>query len=325
MRILANELAIPFRAGWECHASHLTVLDDGSVFCVFFHGSVEGRDDVRIYGAFRRANGKWQYPFAISEDDGIAHWNPVLHRKKDGTYVLYYKIGKTTSTWKTYYRTSTDECKTWSAAQELVPGDESGGRGPVRNKMIYLSDGSLLAGASSEQGEWRCFFDRSFDDGKTWQKSVLLSIASDMREKHDTLDNKGIIQPTLWESESGAHALMRSSEGRIYRTDSKDFTHWCQPYAIDVPHNNKAIDIVRLPDGRLILACNPTANKDHKIISPLSLLVSKDDGKTFSLYTHLSTMEGRNFYPALQYENGHLHITYTFNRYEIVYMCLDDL
>lgn len=325
MRMLANEFVIPFHPDWECHASHLTVLDDGRVFCVFFHGTVEGRPDVRIYGVFREQDGHWSYPFVITEDDGIAHWNPVLHRRKDGVYVLYYKIGVSISTWKTYYKLSTDECRTWSAPHELVPGDESGGRGPVRNKPIPLSDGSLLAGASTEQGEWRCFFDRSFDDGMTWERTELLSIAEDMKEKYPSLDQKGIIQPTLWESEKGAHALMRCSEGRIYRTDSEDFVHWCRPYPIDVPNNNKAIDLVRLPDGRLILACNPIDVHDSKSVTPLSLLVSHDDGKTFSLYSHLLTMQGRYFYPALQYADGKLHVTFTWNRKNIVYMCFDQL
>lgn len=326
MRILANEFAVPFRFEWECHASYLTVLDDGSIFCVFFHGTTEGRSDVRIYGVLRNPKGRWGYPFPITEDDGVAHWNPVLHRKKDGTYVLYYKAGINTASWKTYFCTSTDNCKTWSAAEELVEGDESGGRGPVRNKPVYLSDGSLLAGASTEQGEWKCFFDRSTDDGITWQCSNLLSISDEMKGKYPALVNKGIIQPTIWESESGAHALMRSSEGRIYRTDSTDFIHWNQPYAIDVPHNNKAIDTVRLPDGRILLACNPVENgNDTKSVTPLSLLVSADDGKTFSFYSHLYTMEGRYFYPALQYQDGKLHITFTWNRKSIVYMCLDEL
>ena len=325
MRMLANEFVIPTRAEWECHASHITVLDDGRVFCVFFHGTTEGRPDVRIYGVFREQNGYWGYPFVISEDDGIAHWNPVLHRKQDGTYVLYYKIGATIPTWKTYYKISIDACKTWSNAYELVPNDESGGRGPVRNKPVYLSDGSLLAGASTEQGEWRCFFDRSFDDGMTWERSELLSIADDILKSNEITTRRGIIQPTIWESESGAHALMRSSEKRIYRTDSKDFVHWCKPYPIDVPNNNKAIDVVRLPDGRLILACNPIENPDTRAVTPLSLLVSEDDGKTFSLYSNLCTMQGRYFYPALQYKDGKLHVTFTWNRKNIVYMCFDQL
>ena len=81
----------------------------------------------------------------------------------------------------------------------------------------------------------------------------------------------------------------------------------------------------RLPDGRLILACNSIENPDTRAVTPLSMLVSEDDGKTFSLYSNLCTMQGRYFYPALQYKDGKLHVTFTWNRKNIVYMCFDEL
>ena len=50
---------------------------------------------------------------------------------------------------------STDNGVTWSGPQELVPGDVSGGRGPVRNKPLRLASGRILAGASTEHGIWK--------------------------------------------------------------------------------------------------------------------------------------------------------------------------
>ena len=323
MKFLANEFILPFAEGFSCHASHFEVLEGGRVFCVFFYGSYEGKDDVRIGGCFREADGTWGELIPISEDDGVPHWNPVLFKRNDGTYVLFYKIGKTIPHWKTYYRTSADGCRTWSAAAELVPGDESGGRGPVRNKAIYLSDGSILAPTSTEQGEWRAFFDRSTDNGVTWQSSALLSVAADMAGKYDTLDQKGIIQPAVWESADGAHALLRSTEGRIYRTDSADFLHWCAPYAIDMPNNNSGIDVTVSPDGRVFLACNPIA--ENGVRSPLSIYVSTDNGMTFSLYTQLVTGAGKFAYPAIRYADGCLHVTYTWKRKTIAYACIGDV
>lgn len=323
MKILANEFILPFAEGFSCHASHFTLLPDGRVFCVFFYGSKEGNDDVRIGGCFRAADGTWGELIPLSADDGVPHWNPVLLERADGAYVLFYKIGKTIPNWKTYYRVSTDLCATWSESRELVEGDESGGRGPVRNKAIYLSDGSILAPTSTEQGEWRSFFDRSTDGGKTWQSSALLSIAAQMQGKYESLDGHGIIQPTVWESAEGAHALLRSTEGRIYRTDSRDFVNWSAPYAIDMPNNNSGIDVATASDGRVFLACNPIAT--NGIRSPLSIYVSTDNGMTFSLYTHLVTGAGKFAYPALRYANGCLHVTYTWKRQTIAYVCIGDV
>ena len=315
MKILANEFILPFREGWQCHASHFVTLGEGRVFCVYFYGSREGNDDVCIYGSFRTPDGHWSEPVRLSEEDNLPHWNPVLFRRKDGAVILFYKVGKTISHWYTKCRISYDNCQTWGDSFEMIPEDASGGRGPVRNKVIYLSDGSILAPASTEQGPWKCFFDRSFDDGQTWIRGEDLTI-------EPLEDGRGIIQPTLWESSEGVHALLRSTEGKIYRTDSADGRVWCAPYATDMPNNNSGIDLVSLPDGRLILCCNPVSG-NWAGRTPISLFVSQDNGKTFSFLSHLTTMEGKYAYPALRYEDGKLHVTYTWNRKTLQYFCLE--
>ncbi|MBQ2272064.1 MAG: exo-alpha-sialidase [Clostridia bacterium] len=322
MKIVANEFILPFVEGWQCHASHFVTLRDGRIFAVWFYGSREGKGDVRIYGTFRSPDGKWTFPaIPLSEDDGIPHWNPVLHRRADGAIVLYYKVGETIADWYTKCRVSYDEAQTWSDSFEMVEGDRSGGRGPVRNKIVRLSDGSLLAGGSTERGEWKCFFDRSEDEGKTWTRSrdLVLSDADLVGNR----TKRGIIQPTIWESAQGVHALLRSTENRLFRTDSPDGIQWCDPYPTEIPHNNSGVDLVSLPDGRLILACNPIPT--NALRSPISLLVSHDNGDHFELLTHLSTGDGRFAYPALRYEDGLLHVTYTWNRRTLQYMCFSDL
>lgn len=317
MKILANEFAVPVRDGLQCHASHFILRKDGSVFCVYFYGSREGNCDVRIFGSLRSDDGRWSEPVPLTEDDGIPHWNPVLFRREDGAVVLFYKVGDTIADWITKCRISTDDCETWGESFEMIPGDTSGGRGPVRNKAIVLRDGSILAPGSTEQGPWRCFFDRSFDGGRTWTRSRDLCIENES-------DGRGIIQPTIWQSDDGIHALLRSTEGRIYRTDSTDGDTWCDPYPTEMPNNNSGIDLVSLPDGRLILCCNPVSG-NWAARTPISLFESKDDGATFSLLTHLTTMEGKYAYPALRYEDGKLHVTYTWNRKTIQYFRLTDL
>ena len=79
---------------------------------------------------------------------------------------------------------------------------------------------------------------------------------------------------------------------------------------------------MRLPDGRLILCCNPVSG-NWASRTPLSLFESRDNGKTFTLLSHLVTMEGKYAYLALRYEEGKLHITYTWNRKTLQYFCLE--
>ena len=324
MKILASEFILPIRTGWQCHASHILPLPGGEVFSVFFYGSYEGCGDVRIYGSLRSPDGQWSEAVPLSEDDGLPNWNPVLFRREDGVVFLFYKSGPDCSVWHTRCRISEDNCRTWGESFELVPDDRSGGRGPVRNKPIYLADGSILAPGSTELGEWKCFFDRSTDGGKTWQRSEDIRLESALLEKYDNLAGRGIIQPTLWQTDAGIHAMMRSSEGYIFRTDSPDGIHWCRPYPTSMPNNNSGIDTVKLPDGRIVLCCNPVGDNWGRR-TPLSLYISDDNGESFTLLTHLFTdTKGAYAYPALQYADGCLHISYTWDRQSIAYMCLTD-
>ncbi|MBR4873756.1 MAG: exo-alpha-sialidase [Clostridia bacterium] len=327
MKIIANEFVFPILTDKGCHASHFLVLQDGSIFCVCFCGTREGADDVRIIGIRRDAvTGRWGEPRPITEDDGQPHWNPVLFQRKDGVVILFYKVGRTIRDWKTRCMISYDGCKTFGESFEMVEGDDSGGRGPSRNKAIYLRDGSILAPGSTERGAWTCFFDRSFDEGRTWMRGKDICLPERFFDAANASQSHGIIQPTVWQSDFGVHALMRSGEGCLFRTDSPDGDDWCEPYPIDMPNNNSAVDLINLPDGRLILACNPFS-EDRRVgaRSPLSLYESTDNGKTFTFLTHLATMPGEYSYPAIRYENGHVYVTYTWRRRTIQFFCFSGI
>ncbi len=205
----------------QCHASTLLRLPDGSFLVAWFGGTEEKDDDVGIWTATGRPTSEessgWSDPQEVAKIRPEPHWNPVLFQAPDSTVYLYFKVGKEIKRWETWVMTSTDQGQTWSEATELVPGDR-GGRGPVRNKPIILSDGTWLAGASHEEGAWTAFADRSLDQGRSWSRSPYLEVNS--------VDGKvpGLIQPTLWESAPGrVHMLLRSTVGAIYRSDSEDY------------------------------------------------------------------------------------------------------
>ena len=65
MKILANEFVISLRDGWQSHASHILPLPGGEVYCVFFYGTAEGNDDVRIFGSLRDNRGVWSDPVPL--------------------------------------------------------------------------------------------------------------------------------------------------------------------------------------------------------------------------------------------------------------------
>jgi predicted neuraminidase len=214
-------------------------------------------------------------------------------------------------------------------------------RGPVRNKLLVMSNGEWIAPASIETDEtWDAFADISPDHGETWHKhevpidhkqrdsaadqdEIWSGLAANALWESDTkrvFQWDGVIQPTLWESSPGnIHMLMRSTRGRIYRSDSDDCGRtWRPAYATSLRNNNSGIDLVRLDDGSLVLAFNPVGGNWGRR-HPLSLAGSEDDGVTWEHLVDLENEVGEFSYPAIVTGVGCLHLTYTWNRKNVVY------
>lgn len=131
---------------------------------------------------------------------------------------------------------------------------------------------------------------------------------------------RGLIQPTLWQdADGGVHALMRCSEGFIYRSDSRDDGEtWCAPYPIALPNNNSGIDLTRMPDGTLLLAYNPVSG-NFVARSPISVAASRDNGATWEKLCDLQNEPGEFSYPAVVSAGNDVFITYTYNRRNVAY------
>ena len=302
----------------QCHASTVLPLEDGKVLAAWFAGTKESHPDVKIYCAIRD-NGKWSKPCCVTNDEEIAHWNPVLHQKLDGTIQLYYKIGLKPKCWSTRVIRSSDNGKAWSKHIDIPANNKTMSRGPVKNKCIRLSDGTIIAGASSEEnGNWRAFCDLSYDDGETFTATKFI------RRPLTTKGIVGTIQPTLWESKPDVvHMLLRTDKGYIYRSDSKDGGKtWCHAYKTALPNNNSGIDLVKTKDGTLYLCFNPVTDNFGKR-TPLRLSFSHDNGKTWQTILDLESENGEFSYPAITERDDMLYITYTHNRTKIAFAMLD--
>lgn len=294
----------------ECHASTVVKATDGSLIAAWFGGERESRPDVMIWVS-RYENGKWSTPVTVSKEEGIPHWNPVLFMRDDNTVCLFYKVGFYICDWQTMVVESKDSGKSWSEPYELIAGDFSGGRGPVKNKPIYLSNGTILAPGSVERGPWRCFVDIQGKDGAWVKKDIPVNA---------DVSDTNVIQPTLWEYPKGhLHALLRSNKGYIYRSDSVDFGEsWCDVYPTDIPNNNSGIDCVRTDDGRIVLVCNPNPG-DFTERSPLSVFVSKDNGSSFTKAFDIETESGEFSYPSVVSDKNKVYVVYTWKRKKIAF------
>jgi predicted neuraminidase len=302
----------------QCHASTVLHAPDGNFLIAWFGGTHEKHDDVGIW-LTKGKPGRWSKPVEIAKLREDPHWNPVLFRRADGTIILYFKVGKTIDHWETWYKTSSDNGETWTDAKELVEGDK-GGRGPVRNKPIILSDGTWLAPASDEKkGVWNAFVDRSEDGGNTWTASPFFVV------NRDSIPEEGVIQPTLWESSPGnVHALLRSSAGVICRSDSKDYGKtWSTVYKTTLPNPNSGIDLTKFEDGTLALVYNRDG-KNWGARRPIAVAISTDNGKTWPTSVDLETGNGEDefSYPSIIHTGDTIALTYTWKRESIAFWLL---
>lgn len=192
----------------ECHASTIVETPTGLV-ASWFAGTRERDPDVGIWIS-RQEGGQWTAPVEVvngvqSMNLRYPCWNPVLFQPKDGSLMLFYKVGPTPRDWWGMLTTSEDGGKSWSWPTKLGDHWALGHLlGPVKNKPIQLADGSILCPTSTEvevkdgDGYWRVHFEVSRDLGKTWnvigpinngidydaiQPSILTCANSDMHVK----------------------------------------------------------------------------------------------------------------------------------------------
>lgn len=314
MREIFNTKIFPEGFIPEVHASTVLKVNESKLLCAFFGGTEEGKDDVKIYLASFDGE-KWTTPSVVASGDNVPCWNPVLFKNGD-KISLFYKVGKPIPKWYTMVKHSFDGGETWTEAAELVPGDV-GGRGPVKNKAIFLKNGNICAPASIETDvTFDAFTDVSRDGGITWERSELVPF------DHSTADGRGIIQPTLWETEEGIYMLIRSSESRIMRSFSSDGGKtWSPAEKTELIHNNSGIDCVQLENGDVLVVHNPIEASwgDRNIIS---YSITHDNGESFNetvLIEKSEDNEAEFSYPAVIRDDKYIYMTYTHNRKNVMF------
>jgi predicted neuraminidase len=294
----------------SAHASTVVELPNGDVLAAWFGGTAEGKPDVAIWFSLQ-AHGSWSAPSVLVREPHVPCYNPVLFFTHDGRLWLYYKFGPSPSEWTAGRRWSDDDGKTWSAVEHLPAGLY----GPIRAKPLVLPDGVVVSGSSVESyGSWAAWIERSTDNAKTWFRIGPITPSASAPAGPGEY---GIIQPTVIDLGNGKlrlYARSTSQIGRICVSDSTDNgLTWTAARPLDVPNPNSGIDIVRLPDGRFVLAYNNTLVGR----TPLNLAISRD-GEHFQSFRTIASGPGEYSYPALiTARNGDLLLTYTWKRERI--------
>jgi len=303
---------IPWAAAHHC--STICEAGSGDLLCLWYGGSYESADDqVLFLSRLTKGERAWTEPEVVVRNPGQPPGNAVVFR--DGLDRIWIVWGRMESSrpirrgsgWgecRLMYRVSTDHGKTWS--EDRVFQDRLGWL--PRNVPIKLSSGELALPLSGRVGETSgSFLLKTSDNGTTWERSGVI---------------QGGSQPTVVERSDGSLFVMMRRQGRITQSESSDGGRtWSEAKRSELNNPDAGIAMTRLRNGHLVLVFNdsPVAR------TPLSIVRSTDEGKTWQMPMKLEANPGEYSYPCvIQTSDGKIHVTYTYRRYAIKHVELDE-
>jgi predicted neuraminidase len=241
------------------HAAFIERLDDGTLACLWFGGTLEGKSDISIYGSTLSPGATvWSAPVRLSDDDQRSEQNPVLWRDSRGQWHLFHTAQPAGNQDECLLRTRPVSL----SGNQLVSGPPRELDLPlgsfIRGRFVRRKDGAVMMGVFrciSRPGQrWNGSHDNaavavSTDDGQTWTMSDVPGSIGSVHMTIVPLDGDHMV----------AFYRRRQSDF-VCRSESLDggFT-WSEPRPTDVPNNNSSINVIRLRDGRLAMLCNPAS------------------------------------------------------------------
>lgn len=149
----------------------------------------------------------------------------------------------------------------------------------------------------------------SDDGGKTWQRSPS-KLTSPCHEGYNG-SNYGACEPSLIEVKNGVWMLMRTQDGYLYESFSKDGSEWSEAKRSRFYSSNSPAFQARLPDGRLVVFWNncqpaPRVGKDgvYSGRDALHAAISADEGKTWRGFREVYRDLIRNVSPPKDGDRG---------------------
>ena len=229
-------------------------------------------------------------------DGRAAH--PTVLRTRDGTIHLFF-LGFKKFAWDRatgnplpetrsdlWTSRSRDDGQTWSAPQMIFEGYTGSTNGAVETH-----EGTLVVPFShyiSNPGRLASRCSLSSDGGTTWQLSNDLDIGG-------AGDHDGALEPCVLElKDRRLWMLIRTTRSFFWESFSTDGGRtWSDPKPTTIDSAAAPGHVIRLSDGRLVLAWNPRAVQRRE----LHVAISSDEGKTWSQSTAVA--RGSTTYPFI--------------------------
>lgn len=272
-------------------------LKDGRILFVYSHytgGSTSDHAPAYLAGRFSKDGGKtWtQQDQLIVEKEGDMNVMSVsLLRLKNGKIALFYLKKNSEQDCIPQMRISADEAKTWSKPTPCIT-DREGYFVLNNSRVIQLKNGRLLMAVAQHKspgGKWQgngtLYSYYSDDNGATWKSSEAVPKPADLVTQ----------EPGLIELKNGTILMfIRASGGFQQFSYSRDKGQtWSHVEQSTLKSPLSPASIARIPStGDLLVVWNNNdgsvpAIKDKR--TPLSVAISKDDGKTWQHVRNIET------------------------------------
>lgn len=332
----ASPVALPpaaarVRAQWinpdplttTCHASSIALMPDGSMATVWWGGTREGAADVSLYLSRRPAglDTEWTPPELLlspeAAESEIARnirklGNAVLFADPQARLWLVY-VSVSVGGWSgsaLNVKRSDDGGRTWTASQRLSLGPFFNFSTLVRSKPFFSSDGWIALPVYHE-------FVRKHAEILWWKPGEERSVGQ-FHIRHAAV-RPGLMQPSVvtLDHTRGVMVLRDTNDSRrltVSSTGDAGWT-WTAPEEIALQNPDAGVDLLKLSDGRLLLAYNEGHTGRHR----LRLAVSRDEGRTWQPGPYVENEDsGEYSYPSLALDlSGNVHLTYTWRRERI--------
>ena len=261
----------------------IVVLKDGTLLLAYtrFYGGGDDDGAAEIAGKTSRDGGRtWSDHFVIQPNDGKQNVMSVcMIRLQSGRIGLAHARKNSDSDCALWWRTSSDEAKTWSAETRVSPDWGYGATGP--DVAIQLKLGRIAV-PDYRTTDWRkdprfrgqiCY---SEDDGLTWKQGAQVEVPGQSLE-----------EPAIVELKDGRLLMyIRTKAGPIYQCLSADQgLTWTTPEPSPLVHPTSPMQLKRIPStGDLMCIWNNSVATRY----PLTAAVSADEGVTWD---HLRDLE----------------------------------
>jgi len=282
------------------HVACIAEMPGEDLLVVWVAGSREAARDTAIVASRRRKNETtWSPPKTVADKADAGDANPTIFVDDRGAAWLFHVelFGEgNLCLSRVVVQTSGDGGETWTASHKSFEAICT----LVKNKPIITRTGRWILPAYQE-AIYQSQFWLSDDRGQTWQAAAPLL----------TLPNNNL-QPAVVELADGSlYSLMRNGAGTGFTWEGRSTDcgkTWKLAERHDLPNPGSGIDLIRLADGRVLLAHNPS----KKERTPLSVSVSADDGRTWSSPKTIESGPPQLSYPSLiQTHDGMIHLVYS--------------